>query len=146
MTWPKKTQTFREHLQIAILDICEFWDIWSEWSKTEDKHKAMANTCEIGVISDSWDLEFMTITVTKQLGVMLNRIRNSRNFFKIQINFEKVVVRWDCQKKKRYFLGIFPKWRTPPPPPPFGNFEKILPFFLVKLKIFGWFLGDFKVS
>ena len=38
-------------------------------------------------------------------------------------------------QKKRYFLGIFPKWRTPPTP--FGNFEKILPFFLVKLKIFG---------
>ena len=47
------------------------------------------------------------------------------------------ILRGVFQKKKRYFLGIFPKWRTPPPPPPFGNFEKILPFFLVKLKIFG---------
>ena len=44
--------------------------------------------------------------------------------------------------KKRYFLGIFPKWRTPPL---LGISKNFLPFFLVKLEIFGWFLGDFKV-
>ena len=26
-----KTNTFREHLQRAILETCDLWDIWSEW-------------------------------------------------------------------------------------------------------------------
>ena len=26
-----KTNTFREHLQGAILETCDLWDIWSEW-------------------------------------------------------------------------------------------------------------------
>ena len=26
-----KTNTFREHLQWAILETCDLWDIWSEW-------------------------------------------------------------------------------------------------------------------
>ena len=43
------------------------------------------------------------------------------------------VVRGEC-KKNGIFWEFFPNGR---PPPPFGNFEKILPFFLVKLKIFG---------
>ena len=30
ITWPtKKTKTFREHLQRAIFEICDLWDIWS---------------------------------------------------------------------------------------------------------------------
>ena len=34
---------------------------------------------------------------------------------------EKNVTKVRSQKKKRYYLGIFPKRRPPPPPPPFGN-------------------------
>ena len=35
---------------------------------------------------------------------------------------KKKPIRYALQKKLRYYLGIFPKWRTPPPPPPpFGN-------------------------
>ena len=26
-----KTNTFKEHLQRAILETCDLWDIWSEW-------------------------------------------------------------------------------------------------------------------
>ena len=26
-----ETNTFREHIQKAIWDTCELWDIWSEW-------------------------------------------------------------------------------------------------------------------
>ncbi len=37
--------------------------------------------------------------------------------------------RCDCQKKKRYFLGIFPKWRAPPPPPLLGISKKFYRFF-----------------
>ena len=41
-----KTNTFREHLQWAILETCDLWDIWSEWwgdmtrpKKDNDKDK-----------------------------------------------------------------------------------------------------------
>ena len=82
--------TFREHLQRAILETFDLWDIWSEWwgdmtwSKTKDKDidhdKRMTwlvYLCEIVDISDSWEPEFMTIIVTWQLRVTLDSIRNS---------------------------------------------------------------------
>ena len=37
---------------------------------------------------------------------------------------ESDYIRYALKEKKRYYLGIFPKRRTPPsppPPPPFGN-------------------------
>ena len=49
-----KTNTFREHLQRAILETCDLWDIWSEWwgdmtwpkqkTMTKTKTKTMTNT------------------------------------------------------------------------------------------------------
>ena len=44
-----------------------------------------------------------------------------------------IILRYALRKKLRDYLGIFPKWRTPPPIPPFGNplFEekKIIVYF-----------------
>ena len=53
----KKTNKFREHLERAMLVTCDIWDT--------------------GYISDSWELEFMSIFVTWQLRVTLDSIRNS---------------------------------------------------------------------
>ena len=53
----KKTNTFREHLQRAILENCEIWD----------------TDYNFGI----WEPEFMTICVTWQLRVTLDSIRNS---------------------------------------------------------------------
>ena len=36
-------------------------------------------------------------------------------------NLLLILFRYALRKKLRYYLGIFPKWRTPPPIPPFGN-------------------------
>ena len=47
-----KTNTFREHLQGAILETCDLWDNWSEWpgqqkyndnDKDKDKDKDKDN-------------------------------------------------------------------------------------------------------
>ena len=46
-----KTNTFKEHLQWAILETCDLWDIWSEWwgdmtrpkKKDNDKDKDKDN-------------------------------------------------------------------------------------------------------
>ena len=42
------------------------------------------------------------------------------------IHVQKYELR-SSSKKSRYYLGIFPKWRTPHPP--FGNFDKKYQFF-----------------
>ena len=47
-------------------------------------------------------------------------------------------------KKLRDYLGIFPKWRTPPPPP-FGNFDHFLPIFFGQVGNFWVILRCFKV-
>ena len=52
-----KTNTFREHLQRAILETCEIWDTDYNF--------------------DNWEPEFMTICVIWQLRVTLDSIRNS---------------------------------------------------------------------
>ena len=36
----------------------------------------------------------------------------------MQSNKKHKQIRDALEKKLRYYLGIFPKWRTPPPPPP----------------------------
>ena len=57
MTWPEnndkdkdndKTNTFREHLQGAILENCDLWDIWSEWLKGHDM--TMTKTAKLSFI------------------------------------------------------------------------------------------------
>ena len=54
------------------------------------------------------------------------------------------VLREGLRKKIRNFLGIFPKCRTPPPPPPFGNFDHFLPIFFGKVGNFWVILRCFK--
>ena len=86
-----KTNTSRKHLQRAILENCDLWDIWSEWhdltnkktmTKTNTKTMAKTNqgTCDIWDTdnnSENWEPESMTIFVTWQLRVTLDSIRNS---------------------------------------------------------------------
>ena len=120
--WQKKN-TFREHRQRAILKTCDLCDIWSEWwgdmtwPKTKDKAKDqdkrmtwLVNLCEINVISDSWEPEFMTIIVTWQLRVTLHSIRNSPDVF-----LNKVCKgHSECSKWKTFkhytVLPLFEEW------------------------------------
>ena len=88
------TNTFREHLQRAILNAGDLWPLRHLMSdvetfitqpKTKYKYKDLTwlvNLCEIVDISESWYPEFMTIIVTWQLRVTLDSIRNSCDVFK----------------------------------------------------------------
>ena len=86
-----KTDTLKEHLQRAILETCELWDIWSEWwgdmawqkktkTMTKGMTKTIPETCDIWDTNynfDNWEPEFMTVFVTWQLRVTLDIICNS---------------------------------------------------------------------
>ena len=63
---------------------------------------------------------------------ILLRLTAEKGIYHFQMR--RTPLRGDCQKKKRYFLGIFPKWRTPPPTPPFWeplSWKKIYGLFCI---------------
>ena len=60
---------------------------------------------------------------------MTQRIMNIHNIAIYYIYIRNVF------RKKRYYVGIFPTWADPPPPPQYGNAHvKNIVFFLKKLK------------
>ena len=91
------TNTFREHLQRAILETCDLWDIWSEWwgdmtrpekrqwqRRRQRQWEIHLETCDLWdtvYISDNWEPGFMTIFVIWQLIVTLDSLRNSCDVF-----------------------------------------------------------------
>ena len=86
-----KTNTFKEHLQGAILGSCDIWDT--------------------DYISDNWELDFLTIFVTWQLRVTLDSIRNSCDVYSMIITFHKTrgvhcIIQRDLVKNAR-------RWTVP---------------------------------
>ena len=59
------------------------------------------------------------------------------------LELSATILREPVRKKIRDFLGVFPKCRTPPPPP-FGNFDHFLPIFFGQVGNFWVILRCFK--